>query len=163
MQEPTATEVQLCGSFVGDVVGLTLHEEPGCFYRELPDGSVHWNFFDGHDTFDPWQLGMQVAGGHQLCENHCLVMARDPSYRVPTNPRAAYKRLLSFWQDNLTQILAQAKKSVRDEAVSILLDNNARTRAVTSICAKLSGPSACSYCLSVLGSLEAEQMISEWK
>ena len=167
----TYLEVQCCGSFVGDVVGLQLHEEEGCVYEELPDGSVHWRFVDKSGAeFDPWKLNMQVHGGHQLCENHCLLMSRCFAYRKATTPEQAYQTLLAFWKLNLHSIISSSSLDVLAGAFFRLKEANKHTRGFmecwNKICCCvwqcLAGYPP-EYLIRVLSSSLASRMVPTWK
>ena len=81
---------------------------------ELEDGGHHWTW----NGLNPWDLNMQIAGGHQLCSVHCIVMSEDPEYRkAQKSPIEAYSYVISHMRKGfLSRWLRSVGGKLRREA-----------------------------------------------
>lgn len=117
-------EVDWAGSYLLSVTCLAMESltEGGCEPVEIEDGH-HWVFRDSlGSVWDPWELGMQVSGGHQLCSVHCLMMEMFPEYRKKTSPQKAYRFVTSKLPGVLRAWFRKAGGRVRREARRVLRD-----------------------------------------
>lgn len=128
----------------------------GCEPVETEDG-FHWVFKTLEETtMDPWELGMQVSGGHQLCSVHCLLMELFPEYRKKTCPEDAYGFVSSKLPKLLRSWLRRAGGKTRRQAKRLVQEMHPGEELPRAFFGE-------DNILTVLGSRCARRYVPTWK